>query len=383
MTDQPYSKAHPFLASIKERYSLCQSGSKKNTQHIVLDLKGSGINYDIGDSIAIFPHNDIETVSKTLQGMHATGSETILDRHGEKEWNLRDFLTTQANITEVNRKLFSEICYRQTNLKKKAHLESLQAEDNKEAFKEYLANRYVWDLLFENSEVTFNLQELCNLFMPLLPRFYSIASSKRVVGDEVHLTVALLQYHTNGYRRLGVCTHYLCNLVPMDAPIVPIYIQPHHGFTIPADDTAPMIMIGPGTGIAPFRAFMQERMAKGSSGANWLFFGEWNRSTDFFYEEFWQDLVNKDKLRLDVAFSRDQDFKIYVQHRMLEKGEEFYRWLEKGAYVYVCGDAKHMAKDVEAALLQIIQTHGKLDDQGAKQYLKKLRGDKRYLRDVY
>lgn len=383
MTEPIYSKTNPFLASIKERYSLCKSGSEKNTQHIVLDLSGSGITYDVGDSIAIFPKNDPDTVSKTLQGIHSTGLETILDRHGEESWNLRDFLTVKANITEINRKLFSEICFRQTNGEKKEQLEILQAEENRQIFKEYLAKRHVWDLLAENPEVVFSAQEFCNLLMPLLPRFYSIASSNAVVGEEVHLTVALLQYEGNGHQRLGVCTHYLCNLVGLNEPIIPIYIQPQRGFTLPENSDTSIIMIGPGTGIAPFRAFMQQRIKINAKGKNWLFFGERNSKTDFFYEDYWRELVDKKQLLLDTAFSRDQANKIYVQHRMLEKGEELFHWISEGAIVYVCGDAQRMAKDVEQTLLQIIQTYGNLDEAGAKQYLKRLRSEQRYLRDVY
>lgn len=378
-----YSKTNPFLATIKERYSLCGLGSEKNTQHIVLDLQGSGITYSVGDSIAIFPDNDKEIVKKTVEAIRATSEEVVLDRHGEQAYPLREFLRTKANITEINRKLVSEICFRQTNPQKKAFLEKLQSEENKEAFKEYLVNRYIWELLIENQEVTFVPQELCNLLMPLLPRFYSIASSNRVVGEEVHLTVALLRYHTNGYQRLGVCTHYLCNLASLHEPVVPMYIQPHHGFTLPEDPNASIIMIGPGTGVAPFRAFMQERMVRHCLGRNWLFFGERNEKSDFFYKEYWLGLVDAGHLRLNVAFSRDQDHKIYVQDRMKQEGADLFKWIEEGCYLYVCGDAQYMAKDVEAALLNIIQVHGNKDEQEAKRYLKALRLQKRYLRDVY
>lgn len=378
-----YSKSNPFFATIKERYSLCKSGSKKNTQHIVLNLKGSGITYDVGDSIAIFPQNDPNVVLLTLKAMHATGKEIVTDRNGENPSSLYNFLSSKANITDINRKLFSEITARQSNFHKKTHFESLLTPENKEAFKQYLAERHVWDILIENPEVAFTPQELCGLLLPLLPRFYSIASSQNVVGDEVHLTVALLKYHANGHQRLGVCTNYLCNLAPVNEPIIPIYIQSHHGFTVPSDLDTRMIMIGPGTGIAPFRAFMQERIVRNASGDHWLFFGEWNKATDFLYEDLWKELSEKKKLKLDLAFSRDQEYKIYVQHRMLEHGAEFFRWIDSGAHIYVCGDAHRMAKDVEAALLQIFRDHGNHNEQSAKEYLKKLRTEKRYLRDVY
>ena len=205
----------------------------------------------------------------------------------------------------------------------------------------------------------------------------------KTVGREVHLTIALIHYDTNGHKRRGVCTHYLCELAPVNQPLIPVYIQPHHGFTLPANPDVPIIMIGPGTGVAPFRAFMQERMAIGAKGKNWLFFGERNQISDFFYEDYWSQLISEEKLVMHTAFSRDQENKIYVQHRMMEQGAELFAWLKEGAYLYVCGDAKNMAKDVEAALLQIIQKHGSLDEQATKQFLKQLRQEKRYLRDVY
>ncbi len=379
----PYSKANPFLATIKERYSLCRTGSKKNTQHIVLDLKGSGISYQVGDSIGVFPVNDPALISRTLQAMKATGAEKVTNRHTGEQVLLYDLLEKKVDVTDVTRKLLSELAQRQSNPQKKEKLESLIAEGNRDALKDFQAHHEVWDTLLEHHEVIFTPQEICNLLLPLLPRFYSIASSMNAVGEEVHLTVALLAYEANGHARRGVCTHYLCALAPMDQPVVPIYIQPHHGFTVPTDPSASLIMIGPGTGIAPFRAFMQERIQRQDPGRNWLFFGEWTGSHEFFYEEYWRALEQSGKLRLDLAFSRDQDYKIYVQHRMLEHGEELFQWLESGSYIFVCGDAHRMAKDVEAALHKIVQEHGKMDEASAKEYVKRLRADKRYVRDVY
>jgi sulfite reductase (NADPH) flavoprotein alpha-component len=378
-----YSKNHPFLASIKERYNLTKSGSKKITQHIVLDLKGSELQYEVGDSIGIFPVNDPQLVDKTLHAMKASGKEKIVEKHSEETMLLRDFLEKKANITDVSRKLLMDICHRQTHPEKKAKIESFFAEGHKEELKAYLDTHELWDILLENSEAHFEIQELCNSLMPLLPRLYSIASSSDVVGEEIHLTVALLKYETHGHLRKGVCTHYLCDLVPLHQPIVPVYIQPHHGFTLPSDSSVSIIMIGPGTGVAPFRAFMQKRIWQKATGRNWLFFGEWNRIHDFFYEDFWTQYETQGKLKLNVAFSRDQDYKIYVQHRMREEGAELYNWIREGAYVFVCGDAQRMAKDVETTLHTIVQEHGKMTEQEAKAFIKQLRTEKRYLRDVY
>ena len=371
------------MAAISNRYGLCKQGSSKDTQHVVLDLRGSGYKYEVGDCIGVFPIHDAELVQRTLNTMKASGTETVLDKHSGEHWQLKHFLTRKANITEISRKLLGEIAKRQTNPEKKAFLDDFQNEHRKDALKDYLENHELWDILLENEEVAFEIQELCNMLMPLLPRLYSIASSMKFVGDEVHLTIALVHYDTNGHKRRGVCTHYLCELAPVNQPLVPIYIQPHHGFTLPQNPNVPIIMIGPGTGVAPFRAFMQERIATGSQGKNWLFFGERNRIFDFLYEDYWEQLVREEKLILHTAFSRDQNNKVYVQHRMLEHGAELFSWLKEGAYLYVCGDAKCMAKDVEAALHQIVQTHGGLDEQATKQYIKQLRSEKRYLRDVY
>jgi len=354
-----YSKNNPFLASIKQRYSLCKPGTKKNTQHIVLDIAGSGLSYNIGDSLAVLPKNDPLIVEKTLEALHATGKEVVHDR-AKNPWTLREFLTSHANITEIHTKF----------------LKALNLQDEK-------VHYYLYELLNMHPEVSFTPAEIASLLTPMLPRFYSIASSQIAVEDEIHLTVALLQYQADEKERLGVCTHYLCNLVPLHSPIVPIYVQPHRGFTLPENHDTPIIMIGPGTGVAPFRAFLQERSIKKAAGKNWLFFGEWHRETNFFYEEYWKELMHRGFLRLETAFSRDQHEKYYVQHAMHKHGKELFQWLEEGAHLYVCGDAQRMAKDVEKTLHDIVQQHGLRPEEEARHYVKQLRLNKRYLRDVY
>ncbi len=378
-----YNKQNPFLATLVERYPLSKAGSNKHTHHLSLDISGSQLNYQVGDSIAVFPQHDPLLVERTLLAMRAIGDELVLDKHTNQTFPLREFLTSRANITELSRKLVSEILSRQTQPQKRDHLEYVLQEGNRDALKEYQAGHELWDALEENEEAHFEIQELCNLLMPLLPRFYSIASSMRAVGEQVDLTVAHFQYTSiNGAVRHGVCTHYLCHLAPPGGKI-PIYLHPHRGFTLPSDLNASLIMIGPGTGVAPFRAFMQERLSLQAPGKNWLFFGEWTKRFDYFYEEYWTSLQAQGKLRVDVAFSRDQEHKIYVQHRMLEHAEEFFDWIEKGAHIFVCGDAHRMAKDVDATLHRIIQEQGKMDEQAAKEYVKRLKSEKRYLRDVY
>lgn len=380
---QFYNKLNPFFASIKERYCLCSRDSNKKVFHVALDLKGSGLSYNVGDSIGIYPTHHDELVDRTLKAMRAIGTEIVLHKHTEATTTLRDFLSNKANITNVSRKLLSEIASRQTNRQKQDKLNALFEDAEKDALKEYLKNHELWDILDENQEAEFTPQEICNLLMPLLPRFYSIASSMKEVGEEVHLTVADLSYVTNQHLRRGVCTYYLCEIAPINKPIIPIYVHPHRGFTIPTESSADLIMIGPGTGVAPYRGFMQERLALDHTGKNWLFFGEWHQQHHYFYRSYWEQLASTGKLRVDLAFSRDQEHKIYVWHRMLEHAKELFQWIDKGAYVYVCGDAHRMAKDVDAILHRIVQEQSGGTEQTAKNYIKQLKAENRYLRDVY
>lgn len=381
---ESHSKQNPFLASIKERYTLNKAGSLKNTQHLVLDLKGSQLVYEVGDSIGIFPTYDAALVEKTLQAMKCQANDVIQDKNTSEKFPLSEFLTKKANITDISPKLFREVAARQSNYEKKQALDFFLQEENRDKMKEFISQHEVWDFLFDHDEVHFIAQEIADLLMPMLPRFYSISSSQNYVGEEVHLTIAPVEFDSRGHQRRGVCTYFLCNMTPLNQPTVPVFIQPSHSFRLPENKQVPLIMIGPGTGVAPFRAFLQERLLHHKSeGKHWLFFGEWNRDSDFFYEEEWTHFSAKGHLRVDAAFSRDQAHKVYVQHKMHEVGEDLYRWLEEGAYLYVCGDAKYMAKDVETALQQIIHKYGLLDEVAAKDYIKKLRKDKRYLRDVY
>ena len=379
---QIYTKANPFLAKITKRVSLCKPGSLKSTFHIVIDITGSGISYRVGDSVAIFPENDPEVVEKIVQLLGCLGDELICDRHSNT-FLIREYLLKQSNLAEVPRKLILFLAQHQTDNTKKERLEFLISEGQKESLKEFQETNEVLDALMDNREVVFDPQEFCLLLQPLLPRFYSIASSMLSVGHEVHLTVAELTYETNGLLRRGTCTYYLCHQAPLNESVVPIYIHPSQGFTLPENENTSIIMIGPGTGIAPYVGFMQERKVKNASGHHWLFFGECYQETEFYYEEFWLKLLSEGHFRMDLAFSRDQENKIYVQDRLLERSQEIFEWLQNGAHLYVCGDAHHMAKDVDAALHQIIQEEGQLDEKSAKEYVKQLKKDKRYLRDVY
>jgi len=378
-----YSKNNPYLATIKDNYLLNKEGSEKSTHHIVLNVKGSGINYKVGDSIGILPTNPSFIVEKTLKAMKISGKEIIqLPKTGE-ELSLVNFLTHRANIANLNKKLLKEIEQRLTKGEKKESLTQLLDSSNKEGLRHFLGERELWDFLEEFPEISLPYQTIAHSLRPLLPRLYSIASSKMSVGDEIHLTVDHLQYTTNDQTRHGVATHFLCHQAPKGKPIIPIYLYPSKDFTLPSNPTTPIIMVGPGTGIAPFRGFMQERLITKATNKNWLFCGDRKRATDFLYKDLWEELVKEGLLRIDPAFSRDQQEKVYVQHKLAENAAEIWDWIKGGAYFYVCGDAKRMAKDVDAILHKIVEEQGKLSHEDTKAYVKRLRSEKRYLRDIY
>lgn len=385
MNEQFYNKDRPFLAAIKEKRLLSHPGSNRKTFHCVLDLSGSNLTYEPGDSIGIYPQHDPLLIEKTLEAMKATGQEKIISKNNGLEISFEDFLKTKANITSISGKFFQAVIERQYDKTKQEVLKQLLTENSREEFKKFQEEYQIWDFLAQHQEVTFSPQELVDYLMPLLPRFYSISSSQKYVKDEVHLTIAALEYESNGHQRKGVCTHFLTDMAKEQEEMVPLFVQSSHGFRLPEDPhNTSIIMVGPGTGIAPFRAFLQERlMHHQSKGKHWLFFGEQQRAYDFYYQSEWEALQQLGHLDIDLAFSRDQEEKVYVQHKMLEKAHLIYDWLENGAYFYVCGDAQKMAKDVERTLLEIIQESGKKNVVEAREYVKQLRKQKRYLRDVY
>lgn len=378
-----YSRNAPFFATIKERYRLNHVGSSKETYHLTLDISGSGLRYSVGDSVAILPQHDDMLVSKTIHAMSASSEAKVIDKRSGCFFVLREYLTSKVNITKIHKPLLVFLAERQQESSKKKFLLSLFSEENKGELAEYLSSYELWDLLEDHKEAIYTPQELINELPPLLPRFYSIASSCQYVGEEIHLTVAVTRFVSRGRERMGVGTHFLCQLAPLHQRVVPLYLQPSHGFTLPQDKETPIIMVGPGTGVAPFRAFMQEKLAQNASGKSWLFFGERQGDFDYFYKDFWSELTVQGKLRLVCAFSRDQSEKVYVQDRLREHGHEVWQWLQEGAHFYVCGDAERMAKGVERTLHEIAIHHGKMEEPQAKDYLKKLRASKRYLKDVY
>lgn len=347
---------HPlFTAKIKERWKETKAGSTKSTFHLTLDTIGSDLSYKVGDSVAIYAPNDPVLVQRIIQALRVD-PDTLVSQHN---LTLYKFLETKANLAKVT-----------TALLKQFEAPLVPGMD-------------LLDLAEQFGDRPFNLSDLISALPPLLPRFYSIASSQRFHPNEIHLLVALTSFQHGQEVRYGVASHFLCNRAEIEETSISFYIQPTPHFTLPSNHDTPIIMVGPGTGVAPFRAFLQERLHHNAPGKNWLFFGERNQKTDFFYEEFWTSLATEQKLSLDLAFSRDADEKLYVQHKLLEKGAEIWNWLEEGALFYVCGDADPMAKDVEAALHQTFMTHGNLSIEEARAYIKQLRREKRYLADVY
>jgi sulfite reductase (NADPH) flavoprotein alpha-component len=355
-----FHRTHPFPAKIKDRFSLTKSGSTKSTYHITLDMTGAGISYKVGDSIGIYAPNDPAIVDRILQGFKLDPLTPLSHPRTGHAFTLKDYLETQANLARVTTPLMRQFD---------------PAIDP--------ATLDVLDLAQKYGQLPCTPVQLISMLSPLLPRFYSVASSQLLHPEEVHLLVTLTTFQHGDELRYGVASHFLCHRAQEQQTHIPCYVQPTPHFTLPSAHDTPIIMVGPGTGVAPFRAFLQERLHHQAPGKNWLFFGERNQKTDFFYEDYWQSLTEQNKLTLDLAFSRDQATKLYVQHKLLEKGAQIWSWLEEGAHFYVCGDADPMAKEVESALLQICTSHGALPPDKAQAYLKELRRTKRYLADVY
>ncbi len=380
-----FSKDRPFPAKLSENRLLNQPGSAKETRHFVVDLGGSGMRYKAGDSLGVFPANRPEEVDEILQRLGATGQEAVSPAALKlaAPAALRSVLTERLALSKPTRKAVEVIAAKAAHPDEQAKLASLLVPEAKEVLMDYLEKREFVDLLSEFPSARFAPQEFVDLLRKLMPRLYSIASSSQVHPTEVHLTVAVVRYETNSRQRVGVCSSFLADRAQLGATPVPVFVSDSH-FGPPAEGSRDCIMIGPGTGIAPFRAFLQERVATGATGRNWLFFGDQKRATDFLYEEEWQVYRASGRLaRLDTAFSRDQLLKVYVQDRMRENAAELWAWIKGGAHFYVCGDAKRMAKDVDVALHEIIVEQGAMSLEQATDFVKQLKKDKRYQRDVY
>ena len=368
------SKDNPYSSELLVN-SLMTEGSDKETRHFELSLKDSGLNYLPGDSLGVVPTNCEQVVTELLNAVGLTGDESIT--LGEDTMILKDALLHRLACTVLSKiqiKKFNEIA-------QSDRLADLLKIENKEALVDYMWGRELIDLFLEYPQSGLNAQDFTGLLRPMPPRLYSIASSLSAHPEEVHLTVAVVRYEGNGKERKGVCSSYLAERV---GERVPCYLHPNKNFKLPEDPSIPIIMVGPGTGIAPFRAFVEERRVTGATGKNWLFFGDRSQKTDYLYENEWESYENDGILNdLDLAWSRDQEKKVYVQHKMLEKKAQLWSWLQDGAIFYVCGDASRMAKDVDQALRTIAQDEGAMSEEDATAWVKNLLKERRYLKDVY
>lgn len=379
-----YTRTNPFMATLVSRHRLNKSGSTKETWHIVVDLEGSGFIYRPGDSFGILPENDSHLVETILSSCKWDGQEEVFDTRCHLHFPIREWLSKKANLALANRKFFLELIMRHPEGQKKEELRALVAVGNEEALQAFIHAWNVPEIIAMYPDAELRPADLATTLQPLLPRLYSIASAQSCEGSHVHFTVSRVRYEVNGRKRLGACSHFLCDMVPSGVPRVPVYLQSTKDFLLPEGNDKPIIMIGPGTGVAPFRAFLQERSHRGSPLLNnWLFFGEREQKCDFFYEEFWQGLIASSQLRLSTAFSRDQSEKVYVQHRLWEERKEIWKWIQDGAKIYVCGDADRMAKDVDKCLQDIVCDQDNISQEAARAFLSALRKEKQYLRDIY
>lgn len=379
-----YSHTHPFMASIEQRIPLCTKASGKETKHLVINLEKSDIQYEEGDCLAIFPSNPKELIEKTLYSIQCQGHEKVhprLKSLKKNSFSLFSYLESKVDLCRINVRLVKAVLSKQKHPKKAQHLQNLI--DDPSLFALFQKEHLVWEFIEEHKEVFLSPQEWVDCFFPMAPRLYSIASSMQKEGPKAHLIVSKVTYEINHKKRMGICSHFLCDLAPLHTPCIPLYLHRNRRFTLPDNPKTPIIMIATGTGIAPFRAFMQKRESQTEANKNYLFFGERHAKHHFYYKDFWQRLLQEKKLSFDVAFSRDQKDKIYVQHKLWEKRKTIFTWIEEGGYLFICGDAKKMAKDVETMLLTIIQKEGNLSVNDSEEYLQILKKQKRYLKDVY
>ncbi|MGJ0429393.1 sulfite reductase subunit alpha [Methylobacter sp.] len=372
-----YNRKNPFPARMLVNRLLTTESSSKETRHYEISIIGSGLSYEAGDALCVAPTNCPKLVADILTALGCKGDED--EPVNGESIALHEALRTQFEIKLPSKEFIEEIASRSGDQELNGILES----GDKDKLADYLWGRDILDLLLQFPQVEFSAAEFISLLKPLQHRAYSISSSGKMHPDTVHLTVASVRYESYDRQHKGVCSTFLADLVD-DETEVRVFFTPNKVFRVPDDNSLPMIMVGPGTGIAPFRAFLQEREYRNAPGKNWLFFGDRNSATDFIYREELEAMQQKGLLtRLDLAFSRDQKEKVYVQDRMRENGAELFAWLEQGGYFFVCGDAYHMAKDVDKALHDVIAEHGKMSEQQAIDYVNQLKKDKRYVRDVY
>lgn len=374
-----YSKKNPYPAEVLENINLNGRGSNKETRHLVLSLEDSGLTFEPGDSLAILPENDPELVDSLIKELGWNPEESVQINEEGDIYSLRKALLSKFEITRLTKSFIQAAA----ELFHHEELKKLAAPGNEEKVKAYIDGRDLLDFVRDFPPVQLKPVDFIQILRKLPARQYSIASSLKANPDEVHLTISTVRFQAHGRNRKGVCSSQIAERI-QPGDMLPIYVDQNPNFKLPSNPDTPIIMIGPGTGVAPFRAFLQEREAEGVTGKSWLFFGDQHFLSDFLYQVEWQKWLKNGVLtKMDVAFSRDQAEKVYVQHRMLEKRKEFYQWLEEGAVVYVCGDEKHMARDVHQTILTILEKEGGLTSEQAAVYLDQMRKQKRYQRDVY
>jgi sulfite reductase (NADPH) flavoprotein alpha-component len=371
-----YSREQPFPATVLANDRITGRGASKDVRHIELSLEGSGLEYEPGDALGVWHENPVAVVDAVLAAIGASGDEpATVD--GERR-TLREWLAHGREITRLTKPFLLQHARRAGS----AELAEILTAGHEERLRSTLKNLQLVDVL-QRYPAAWEPEALLQALRPLAPRLYSIASSRTAVGEEAHLTVAVVDYEHDGERRLGAASTHLAALTGDDAK-VRVFIEPNERFRLPPDPSRDVIMIGPGTGVAPYRGFLQQREAQDATGRNWLVFGARHFDSEFLYQVEWQDAARKGLLqRVDLAFSRDRTPRTYVQDRLREAGAELFAWLEGGAYLYVCGDSEHMAPDVHAALVDVVARHGGLDRDAAEAYVRRLADDRRYLRDVY
>jgi sulfite reductase (NADPH) flavoprotein alpha-component len=376
--ESQYSKQNPFEAEFSLSQKITGRDSAKDVRHIEIDLGESGLTYQVGDALGVWFENDADLVADLIATLSLTGEEKIkLKVNGANQvFTLTDALTTELEITQTA-PAFVEFWAKISGDKA---LTKIAADKN--TAREYAGEHQIIDVV-KAAKTEIDPQFFVESLRKITPRLYSIASAQAEVEEEVHLTVGLVSFDANGEPRTGGASSFLANRLE-EGQKVRVFVEHNDNFRLPQSDDTPVIMIGPGTGVAPFRAFMQEREARDASGDNWMFFGDQTFTQDFLYQVEWQNYLKSGLLtRMDVAFSRDQAEKVYVQDRLKEQASDVFSWLERGAHLYICGDANRMAKDVHQTLVEIIQEHGKLSAEQAEDYLKSLRSNKRYQKDVY
>lgn len=371
-----YSKRHPFPAAVVENRNLNGPGPRE-THHVAFSLDGSGLAYEVGDALGVMPVNRPETVDEILANLPFKPGE--VSAPDGSEIPLREALLRHYDIGALNKAFVRKWQARSGSPRLRALVEA----DDKQAWEEFCHGRELIDLVIDFPADFTDSDDFAGILRKLQPRLYSISSSPLAHPGEVHLTVAIVRYSSHGRERGGVCTTYLADRLAADEK-PRVFVHSNPAFRLPADGGTPVIMVGPGTGIAPFRAFLEHRRASAAKGRNWLLFGNPHQATDFLYQDELEGFLADGTLaRLDLAWSRDQKEKVYVQHLMLQHGAELWAWLQDGAAFYVCGDASRMAKDVDSALHRVAMEHGGLDETAATAFLAALKKDKRYQRDVY